>query len=325
MPATAAVVPNRNGASWLPGLLASIAAQTTPFAEVIVVDDASQDGSLAWLAAHAPHVRVVALPAQRRFAAAVNAGLAAVSPAADAVALLNTDVELDPGWHAAMRAALDADPGRGAVAGKLVTLADPSVVDDAGDILRRDGVCEQRGRGHRDDGRFDTPGPVFGPCAAAALYRRAALEAVGGLDERYGAYLEDVDLALRLGLAGWTGWYEPGAVARHAGGGSQASLGAPVGALVARNTLVLVARFFPWRWTVPVLYRQLSWVVAAARRGPGPLADHLRGVAAGLAAAPTAWRERRALRARAVVDVAAVVPDRPWRGPDAGGHPHGAS
>lgn len=323
MLATAAVVPNRNGARWLPGLIASLRAQSLPFAEIVLVDDASTDGSLAWLAAHAPEVRVVALPGQRRFAAAANAGLAAVGADVDAVALLNTDVELEPGWHAAARRRLDGDPRCGAVAGKLVSLADPTQVDDAGDVLRRDGVCEQRGRGHADDGRFDLSGPVFGPCAAAALYRRAALDAVGGFDERYGAYLEDVDLALRLRLRGWSGWYAADAVARHAGGGSTAALGGPVAGLVARNTLLLVARYYPWRWAPLVAYRQLGWLWHAARSGPGPLVDHLRGLAAGVAGLPGAWRGRRAARRGAVVPIERVIPAHPWRGPAAGGHPRG--
>ncbi len=326
MAATVAVVPNRNGARWLPGLLASLQAQALPFAAVIVVDDASDDGSPAWLAEHAPAVHVVALKTQHRFAAAVNAGLAAVAGVAgdaDAVALLNTDVELDPQWHGRARAALDAEPTLGAVAGKLVRLDDPGTVDDAGNVLRRDGVCEQRGQGHADDGRFDEPGPVFGACAAAALYRRAAVDAVGGLDERYGAYLEDVDLALRLQLAGWGARYVPAAVARHAGGGSAAALGRPVAGLVARNTLLLVARFFPWRWAPLVLYRQVAWLVHAARAGRGPLADHLRGLASGVAGLPGAWRGRGAARRGAVVPIDQVVPARPIRGVEAGGHPRG--
>jgi GT2 family glycosyltransferase len=323
MSQTVAVVPNRNGVRWLPGLLESIDRQTLPFARVIVVDDASTDGSVRWLAAHAPQVQVVALASQQRFAAAVNAGLATVPAEADAVALLNTDVVLDTHWHEHLRSALAQDERCGAVAGKLVSLEHPGVIDDAGDVLRRDGVCEQRGRGHADDGRFDTPGELFGACAAAALYRRSALVQAGGLDARYGAYLEDVDLALRLGLAGWRCRYVPAAVARHAGGGSIQALGRPVSALVARNTLLLVARHYPWRWAPLVLYRQVAWLWHAARDGRGPLREHVGGVLAGLAAVPSAWRGRRAARRGAVVPITQVVPARPWRGPDAGGHPHG--
>ena len=137
-----------------------------------------------------------------------------------------------------------ADPAVAAVATKMLSLRDPNEIDDAGDVLRRDGACEQRGRFHRDDGSFDRPGEVFGACAGAALYRREAVLGVGGFDRRLFAYLEDVDLGLRLRLAGWRCRYEP-VVALHAGGGSSAALGYGQLYLVQRNTLALVARYFP--------------------------------------------------------------------------------
>jgi hypothetical protein len=310
----AVVVPNRDGRRWLPGLLASLRAQTRPADRVVVVDDGSTDDSLAWLRAQ-PDVEVVRRDGPSGgFAAAVNAGVAAVA-GCDAVALLNTDVELAPDWLARMGEVLAAAPGIGSVACKMVRMDDPAVIDDAGDILRRDGVCEQRGRGRPDGARFDVAGEAWGACAGAALYRRAALVGAGGFDEAYGMYLEDVDLALRLRLAGWACRYEP-AVARHAGGGS----GAPIGFWVARNTLVLVARWYPARWAPAVAYRQVAWLADAARRGA--LREHLRGLAAGLRAAPGALAARRrpgGWPGRAALETA--VPRRPWRGPAAGGHP----
>jgi GT2 family glycosyltransferase len=289
---------------------------------VVVVDDGSTDGTAAWLARSHPHVRVVRRARNGGFAAAANAGLAAVRDA-DWVALVNTDVEPAPDWLARALAAGEADARCASVATKLVRADDPSVIDDAGDALRRDGVCEQRGRGHRDDGRWSAAGEVWGACAGAALYRRAAVDAVGGFDERLVNYLEDVDLALRLRLAGWTCRYEPVA-ARHAGGGSSALLAAPVRTWVARNTLLLVARAFPWRWLPWVAYRQSAWMWAAARDGRGALAAHARGVAAAVPLLPAMWRERRALRGAAVVAIDEVVGARPIRGPRAGGHPRGA-
>ena len=87
-----------------------------------------------------------------------------------------------------------------------------------------------------DDGAYDEPGEVFGACAGAALYRRHAVLGLGGFDERYFAYLEDVDLALRLRLVGWTCAYEP-AVCWHAGEGSSAQLRGGHLPLVTRNTI----------------------------------------------------------------------------------------
>ena len=206
------------------------------------------------------------------------------------VALVNADVELAPDWLARVAGALDRDPGAAAVACKMVSLSDPNLIYDAGDILRRDGVCEQRGRFTRDDGRFDTPGEVFGACAGAALYRRSALESLGGFDERYFAYLEDVDLALRLRLAGWRCRYEP-VVARHAGEGSAHQLPGGHHLLVARNTIVLVAIWFPPRWLPLVAYRQARLAVARrARTAPGgapPRAGRRRPDAPGGAARAT--------------------------------------
>jgi GT2 family glycosyltransferase len=310
---TVAVVPNWNGARWLPGCLASLRAQTRPFGEIVVVDNGSTDGSAAL--AEQSGARVVRLDRNHGFAVAANRGIAAAE-GAEAVALVNTDVELEPDWHECMAGAL-AD-GVAAVACKMVSLSDPSVLDDTGDFLRRDGVCEQRGRGRRDDGRWDAPGEVFAACAGAALYRRSAVLAVGGFDERLFSYLEDVDLGLRLRLAGWRAAYEP-AVARHAGGGSAGQLARPVSGWVERNTLLLVAKAFPLRWLGPVAYRQAAWMVAAARGGA--LRAHLGGAAAALPLLPAMLRERRALRRTAVVPIEQVVDRRPWRGPEAGGHP----
>jgi len=247
------VIPNFNGERWLPGVLESVAAQTAAPAEVVVVDDGSTDASLTLLATRFPHVRVVARAANGGFARAANDGIGATT--ADAVALVNTDVVLDPRWLETARTALEGHPGAASVATKLVDLADPELLYDAGDVLRRDGVCEQRGRFERDTGAYDEPGEVFAACAGAALYRRAALATAGGFDERLGMYLEDVDLGLRLQLAGWTCRWEPRAVAAHAGEGS----GGGACAQVERNTLLLVARAFPLRWLPYVAYRQAAW------------------------------------------------------------------
>jgi GT2 family glycosyltransferase len=300
----AVVIPSYNGARWLPGVLASVAAQTLAPTEVLVVDDGSTDASAG--IAEAAGARVLRLDRNGGFARAANAGIAAVS--AEAVALVNTDVVLAQDWLERATGALsDRDA---AVATKMLDLSDPSVLYSAGDVLRRDGVCEQRGRFERDTGLFDEPGEVFSACAGAALYRRAALEAVGGFDERLGMYLEDVELGLRLRLAGWGCAWEPRAVARHAGAGSS---GGP-GALIERNTLLLVARHYRLRWLPLVAYRQLGWAWHAVR--DRRLREHLAGVRMALPLLPAFIRDRRS---SPLLDE--IVPARPIRGPRAGSHP----
>jgi len=313
------VVPLWDGRHWLPGLVASLRRQTLTPLEVIAVDNDSRDGSREWLAEHAPEVRVLVLGHNTGFAAAANAGIAAA--AGDAVALVNTDVELDPEWLGRALGALGDDVA--AVATKMVDLADPRMLYDAGDILRRDGVCEQRGRFHRDDGRWDEPGDVFSACAGAAVYRRDAVLSVGGFDERFYLYLEDVDLGLRLRMAGWRCAWEPRAVARHAGGGSAGGLTRPIESWTERNTLLLVTRAFPLRWLPLVIYRQVAWLTHAMRGGG--VGAFVRGAMAALPLLPAMLRERRALRRDAVVPIEMVVAARPIRGPSAGGHPRGAA
>lgn len=308
----AVVVPSWNGRRWLPGLFASLRAQTLAPDDVIVVDNGSTDGSLEWLATETG-ARVIALGENTGFAVAANRGIAATD--ADAVALVNTDVELAPDWLS--RAVARLAPGVGSVATKMVLMRDPGFVDDAGDVLRRDGVAEQRGHGKRDSARFDVAGEVWGASAGAAVYRRTAVVGVGGFDERYFAYLEDVDLALRLRLAGWRCWYEP-VVALHARHGSDGAESAPIDALVARNTLLLVARAFPLRWLPLVAYRQVAWLRAAAREGR--LSEHVAALAAAAPLMPAAVRDRKQLQRESVVPISVAIPSRPWRGRRAGGH-----
>jgi hypothetical protein len=310
------VVPAWNGERWLPGLFESLAAQTQQPDEVIVVDNGSTDGTLEWLAREAPQARVLAQGRNTGFAMAANRGLLAAP--SEFVALLNTDVVLAPDWIEIMATRLAAEQGCASVACKMVRLGSETVLDDCGDVLRRDGVCEQRGHGRRDDGRWDAPGEVFGACAGAALYRRSAVREAGGFDERFFSYLEDVDLALRLQLGGWRCAYEPRAVARHAGGGSSDQLSTPVAYWTARNTVLLLSKYWPARWLPFVAYRQLSWLDHAGRHGR--LGTHVRGLLAGLRVGISGVRERRAWRTKPV-PVEVAVPRRPWRGSRAGGHP----
>ncbi len=310
------VLPNWNGRRWLARCLASLRDQELAPAAVIVVDNGSTDGSLEYLRDQHPAVRTIALGSNTGFAHAANVGLRAATT--EFVALVNTDVVLAPDWLRRMAGALRDNPAAASVACKMLSLEDPSTIYDAGDILRRDGVCEQRGRFGPAAGRFEAPEEVFGACAGAALYRRDVVLDLGGFDERYFAYLEDVDLALRLRLAGWSCRYEP-AVALHAGEGSSQRLEGGHRFLVQRNTLLLVARWFPPRWLPMVAYRQAALLRGATREDR--LGLHLRATAAGFALGARALRERRRARANAAVPIEVAVPPRAFRGPAAADHP----
>jgi GT2 family glycosyltransferase len=313
-PPVTVVVPVWNGRRWLRGLLASLATQTLAPQAIIAVDNGSQDGSVHYLRSEHPEVDVIEMGHNTGFAHAVNRGIEQAAPGF--VALLNTDVVLSPDWLARMTVALAGDQKAASVACKMRQFGAERLIYDAGDILRRDAACEQRGRFGRDIGQYDEPGEVFGACAGAALYRRDALLEVGAFDERYFAYLEDVDLALKLRLAGWGCRYEP-ALAVHVGEGSSHQLPDAHHFLVERNTLLLVGKWFPVRWLPMVAYRQASWLVDAARNRR--LRAQLRGLRAGLGLALRVSGERRRRRLSRV-SIELAVPARPIRGPQAGGH-----
>ena len=311
----AVVIPNWNGSRWLTGCLDALAAQTRSPDEVIVVDDASQDDSVDVAARHALAPRVLALPTNGGFGRAVNEGIRAAST--DAVALVNQDVILSKDWLERTVRALEEDPRAAAVATKMVAMEDPGVLDDTGDFLRRDGAAEQRGRFRRDQGLWDEPEEVWGACAGAALFRRSAVLDSGGFEERFVMYLEDTELALRLRLAGWRCRYEP-TIARHHGASSSAGRSRTVMGWVARNTLLIVAKYFPLRWVPFVLYRQVAWAWHALRERR--LRQHFGGIVSAAPLLPVMLRERADVRRTARVSIEEAVPHRPIRGPAAGGH-----
>ncbi|MCX6390836.1 MAG: glycosyltransferase [Solirubrobacterales bacterium] len=313
-PGVSVVIPNWNGMRWLDGVLGSIAQQTIKPLEVIVVDNGSTDESLQHIAAKWSDTRIISWAENRGFAAAANAGFQAAG--GNLVALVNTDIVLEDNWIADAASAIDQEPRAASVATKMVDLADPTQIYDAGDFLRRDGACEQRGRFRGDSDLLNRRGEVWSACAGAAIYRRDAVLGEGGFEERLFSYLEDVELGLRLRQAGWICLYEP-CVARHAGGGSEAALEGGSLRWVERNTILLIARHFPARWLWPVAYRQLAWLIHNTRAGN--LRPFLAGMVDGLRLAPRMRRERNKAPVPLVsIDVA--VPNRPWRGPKAGGH-----
>ena len=164
-------------------------------------------------------------------------------------------------------------------------------------MVRRDW---RRGHGEPDRGQYDEPGVVASPCAGAALYRRRALDEVGGFDERFFAYLEDADWGLRAQLAGWSCVYVPTAVALHLGGATSRRMGDLETELIARNTLALVLKSFPGprliAWSPLILGYQAYTLARAVTHGSWRAV--LRGWAGALHHLPGTLRARREVRAR---------------------------
>ncbi len=283
------VIPNWNGIRWLPGCLDGLAAQTFQDFDVILVDNGSTDGSVDYTRHAFPQVKIIRLRHNVGFAAAANAGIrASHSPY---VALLNNDTVPRTLWLDALMDAIErSPPSVGSVASKMLRMENPELVDDAGDLLSWQGGAYKRGHGDRA-AEYETPVEVFSACAGAALYRRQFLEDVGLFDERFWAYLEDVDVGLRGQLRGFRCEYVPTAEVLHHGQGS-AIPGRRYVRLVTRNRLLLFLKNMPTRLlfahSLKLAYGQLYFLLAHGR----PL-QSLAGYLMFLLEVPHVVRERR--------------------------------
>ena len=302
------VIPNWNGSKWLPGCFAALAEQTVEPAEIVVVDNASEDDSVTWLRGHAPKATVIEQDRNYGFAQAVNAGIAACST--ELVVLLNNDTVAAPTWLEALVVGLTGAPENVAcLSSKMVRMSDPSRIDDAGDELSWQGGAYKRGHGQPATEYGDVV-DVFSVCAGAAIYRTKALREIGGFDARFFAYLEDVDVGFRLRLRGYRCLFEPRAEIQHFGHGS----GTPQPRYVrwmTRNRLLLFGKNMPVglmaRHGMKFLYGQIYFCVAYRH----PL-HSLAGYAMFVRHLPHVVRERkRNRRARCVCneDLAVVFRD----------------
>jgi GT2 family glycosyltransferase len=272
----AAIIPHWNRADLLESLLGNLRSQTRPFNRIIVADNGSVDGS-AELAGRAG-AEVVRLPRNFGFAAAVNRGVAAAGDA-DWVAILNNDARLEPGWLETLLAAVRAKQACFAT-GKTLQARDPSRIDGAWDEISR-GACPLRcGAGAPDGPFWNRPRTIRVAPMTAMLVDRAAFQKLGGLDERFESYLEDVDFGLRCALAGLTGIYEPKAVAYHYGSSTWGRWHPDAIRLQARNQVLLVAKHFRGQRRWPILAGQLLWGLVAL--GHGSAWPYLKGKLEGL-------------------------------------------
>jgi GT2 family glycosyltransferase len=294
MPAvTIAIVAYQSG-DYLQPCVDALAAQTFRDFEVVIADNASSDGSIERLKLPDERFRIAPMGANLGFAAANNR--VAFASEAEWFAVLNPDAQADPGWLAALLVAASRWPKAASFGSTQLSLEDPSKLDGVGDVWHVAGVAWRARHGWS---AHDIPpeGEVFGPCGAAALYRRDLYVALGGFDERYFCYCEDVDLAYRLRIAGWTSVQVPSAVVLHAGSG--------ISGRASDFTLFHGHRNLIWTWVknTPTawLWVLLPWRIAyaaalilaarkvgghrsvarghwAALRGLGPILDSRRAV-----------------------------------------------
>ncbi len=218
-PKVIVVIVNWNGEQFLDRCLTALLAQTVTPYEIILVDNASTDGSLE-IVGRFPSVRLMALNENTGFARGNNLAIEAASKESEWIALINPDAFTAPRWLETLLAAAESKPGFDVFGSKLLNASAPLLLDGAGDAYHVSGLVWRMGHGIFASALQGSECEIFSPCAAAALYRRSALLEVGGFDEDFFCYVEDVDLGFRLRLAGHRCLYVPLSVVHHVGSGT---------------------------------------------------------------------------------------------------------
>ena len=269
------VIPHRNRCAFLERLLQSIAAQRLPQGvalETLVVDNGSEDGSVE--AARRAGCRVLELSGNEGVSRALNRGIKAA--AGQWIALVNNDVELSPDWVGRLLEALSspeaaATGGVWFATGKTLNDQNRGFIDGAGDAICRGGASWRLGNGRADGPLFDAARQTYFPSATAALFRRDFFERIGGFEESFFAYLEDIDLGLRAAIEDLPGLYVPGAVAYHRGSATAGVWSGQSVEWMTCHQLLLLAKFYPARLLLrffrPILAAQLLWATLAMSRG----------------------------------------------------------
>jgi GT2 family glycosyltransferase len=241
-PLVSAIVVNWNGGAMVQDALASLFNQTWPSLEVILVDNASTDGSLAE-AEHAFGDRLVIIRNQKNlgFAGGNNAGFAAAT--GEWVFLLNSDAVCEPHAVESLMHFAAGKPEVGQLACRVVQADKPNFFDSVGLLLYPDGVCRARGWEEKDLGQYDRAEEVIAPHGCACALRKTMLDDVGTFDEDFFCYLEDMDLGVRARLAGWQCWYVPEARVCHRKSATAGNYSIFKAFHVERNRLYCL-----WKW-----------------------------------------------------------------------------
>ena len=273
------VIPNLNGDKDVVKAIASLQAQTLK-PHIIVVDNASTDGSAENALKSHQSIELILHRRNRGFAGGVNAGIRrALEMGSSYVATFNDDAYADKKWLERLVIFLENNVDFGGVASKVMR-SDRKTMDSTGEFLTNWGLPYPRGRDEIDRGQYNIPGEIFAASGAASLYRIETLQDVGLFDEAFFAYYEDVDLGFRMQNRGWKVGYEPGAVVYHKVGMTSGRMKGFTTYQTLKNLPMLIWKNvpFPLLWRVlPRFYIAYTlFFVRAFQRGYGWYA--LKGV-----------------------------------------------
>lgn len=242
------VIPNYNGIRYIQACLESLYGGTTKEIEVIVVDNASTDGSMELVRDRFPQVRLIVNQENTGFSYAVNQGIqASTTPY---VILLNNDTQAELSFVHELEKVMDNDRGKRifSAGAKLVSLYDKDKTDDAGDYYCALGWAFARGKGKPPE-NYDKDCDIFASCAGAAIYRRELLDEnkVGLFDVEHFAYFEDTDIGYRAKIHGYRNRFVANSIVYHAGSAASGSrYNAFKTALASRNSIYIIYKNMPF-------------------------------------------------------------------------------
>ena len=223
---TAVVILNWNGLKMMQAYLPTLVQRTrTPGAFIVVADNGSTDGSVEWLAAEWPDIRVIRFDRNYGFTGGYNRALREID--ADYYVLLNSDVEVTEGWLDPLVGFLEENPDAGICQPKVLSVAEPDRFEyagAAGGFIDHFGYPFCRGRIlsnlEKDEGQYDDPVECFWATGACMVVRSALYHHLGGLDESFFAHMEEIDFCWRAKLLGYQVWCVPASTVYHVGGGT---------------------------------------------------------------------------------------------------------
>ena len=237
------VIPNYNGKHFMEPCLSSLSEQTYKDFHILVVDNASSDGSIEYMEENYPDIELIKLQKNFGFSKAVNIGIQ--HSRTPYVILLNNDTTVDTRYVEEMVKAIEKSPKIFSVSSKMIQMYHPELIDSAGDLytLLGWGVCRGCGRPVSNYQKYDE---IFTACAGAAIYRRSVFDEIGYFDENHFAYLEDIDIGYRARIYGYYNMYCPTALVYHVGSGTSGSkYNSFKVKLAARNNLYLNYKNMP--------------------------------------------------------------------------------
>jgi GT2 family glycosyltransferase len=290
----AVILVNWHSEDFLAQALAGLDRQTVTPSQVIVVDNGSR-GALPVARYTQGPVTVVTMSKNVGFAAANNRAIFDFVRSTW-IALLNPDAIPEPDWLASLLEAAQENPDVASFGSLQLQVDDLTRMDGLGDIYHVSGSAWRGGHGLERISIPDTPREVFSPCAAAALYKRSVLLEVGGFDEDFFCYFEDVDLGFRLRLLGYRSLVVPRAVVRHVGGASTGGERSPFAVFHGhRNLIWCYVKNMPtrmlWKYLPQHLIFNLASIFYFSIRGMG--GTILRAKWEALRKLPAMLRKRR--------------------------------